>query len=301
MVTWNTADVSPAALRRLLDTDQGCELRLFVRDNASKDGTPQAVADMVPEAEIDAGDKNLGFSAGVNSLIGRTRAPWIFVLNPDAWPLPDAIGRLVQAAERHPRAAAVAPRLESPNGTLQHSTHSFPSIRAATIATFAWGAIPKERADELFFEGSWMHDRPRRLDWAHGAALLIRREALQEIGGFDERFFMYAEDLEWCWRAQRHGWEIWFEPSAVVRHVTNVSGAQRFGRQRTRAHLHNFFRFYIRAHGLPSAVIWWSVTISGPLLRWVRALLRRDRDGERYWRDSVAAHLIAPFAREHRD
>lgn len=299
VVTWNTAGVTPQALRDLLDSDQGCDLRLLVRDNASQDGTAEAVAKLVPEAEIDVGP-NLGFAGGVNTLIARSDAPWLFLLNPDAWPLPGAIATLVRAAEQHPRAAAVAPRLERPDGELQHSTHPFPSLRVAATVAFRGDPLPSEEAEELLLEGSWAHDRSRAVDWAHAAAWLIRREALDEIGGLEERFFMYAEDLEWCWRAKRFGWEIWFEPDAVVRHIHNVSGRRRYGSKQTRAHLHSALRFYRREHGLASTAAWWALNVAGGMIRWTGALRRGERQSARQWRRYAADVIAAPLARDVR-
>ena len=245
VLTWNTADVTPTALRRLLDSDQGVDLRLLVRDNGSSDGTPDRIGETVPEADLERGTENLGFAAGVNAIIARSKAPWFFLLNSDAWPLDGAIGRLVAAADGRPRAAAIAPRIEYPDGRLQHSTHPFPSSRVAATLAFRRD-LPAGLGDELFLEGAWMHDRPRRLDWAIGAALLMRRAAIEDIGGFDESFFFYAEDLEWCWRAHRKGWEIWFEPGAVVTHVWGGSWTRRPLRFMA-LHQLNLFR-YARKH-----------------------------------------------------
>ncbi len=300
VVTWNTADVTPQALRDLIDSDQGCDLRVLVRDNASSDSTAAAVARIVPEAEVDAGDRNLGFAGGVNTLIARSSAPWLFLLNPDAWPEPGAIGELVRSAERHPRAAVVVPRIEHPDGALQHTTHPFPTLRVAATVAFRWDRISSQRADELLLEGAWLHDRARPVDWAHGAAWLMRRSALERIGGLDEGFFMYAEDLEWCWRAHQCGWEIWFEPAAVVRHVHNVSGEKRYGSRRTRAHLHSAFRFYRRAHGLAPAFAWWGVNVAGALTRWTGARRRGERERARYWRRYTADVFASPISRATR-
>src|SRR6266571_4809579 len=93
VVTWNTAELTATVLRRLLDSDQGCDIRLLIRDNASTDGTVETLSRLVPEAEIESGNKNLGFAAGVNRLLARSEAPWFFLLNSDAWPEPGAIGR----------------------------------------------------------------------------------------------------------------------------------------------------------------------------------------------------------------
>lgn len=139
-------------------------------------------------------------------------------------------------------------------------------------------------------EGFWMHDRPRPVDWAIGAALLIRREALDDAGFFDERFFMYVEDLEWCWRASRRGWEIHFEPAALVRHVGNASGA-RDEATRTRANLSNVYRFYRREHGRFSSFAYRGLNLVGASMRYLAAVRRRDDPDARFWRANIRAHL----------
>lgn len=291
VVTWNTAVLTTEALRKLLDSDQGCTLRLLVRDNASSDATVDLLRSRVPEAEVDAGTENLGFAAGVNTLLARSSAPWVLLLNSDAWPESGAIRRLIEAAEAHPRAAAVVPRLERPDGTLEHSTYPFPSIRIAAIMSFARGRLSKARARELMLEGDWDHDEPRRVDWAVGAAMLIRRQALEAIGGLDERFFMYVEDIEWCWRARKLGWEIWFEPSAVVRHVGNASGEQRYGDRRTRAYMVNTYAFFRREHGALATLVYRCLNVIGCGWRYILARARGDGAQVRFWRTLLVANL----------
>ena len=298
VVTWNTAEPTADALRKLLDSDQGVEIRLLVRDNASSDDTVATLRRLVPEADIDAGAANLGFSGGVNTLLRRSNAPWFFLLNSDAWPQPGAIGQLVRTAQQFPTAAAVVPRIEYPDGSLQHSTHPFPSLRVAALVNFAWDRMSRDRADELCLEGTWLHDRPRHVDWAHGAAMLIPRDAIEQVGGFDERFFFYAEDLEWCWRAHTLGRQIRFEPAAVVHHMKSLSGTKLLGDARTATHLGNSLRFYRHAHGAPAAAAWWTLNTAGSLLRLGRAVRRRDRAGATLWRNHVRAQLRAPFAKD---
>lgn len=291
VLTFNTAELTSTALRRLLDSDQGCHIRLLVRDNGSTDGTVETLQRIVPEAELEAGAENLGFAAGVNRILARSDAPWVFLLNSDAWPAPGAIGRLIETARNHPRAAAVAPRLEFPNGTLQHSTYPFPSLRVAAVTAFLPRRIGRRRGDEMMLENFWMHDRPRVVDWATGAALLIRREALDDVGPFDERFFMYVEDLEWCWRARQHGWEIRFEPAATVPHVGNASGIQIYGSKRTAAHLTNAYRFYRREHGGLSTLAYRALNLAGASLRYVSARRRHDEPDARFWSANIRAHV----------
>ena len=291
MVTWNTRDLAVAALRRVLAAGDGCRLRVLVHDNGSTDGTAQAVRDQVPEADVDVSAHNRGFAAGVNALLARSRAPWFLVLNSDAWPEPGAIPAMVAEARRWPSAGAVAPRLLRPDGTVEHSTHAFPSIRLAAAAAVGPRLVGRERADRWLLEGAWEHDRPRRVGWAVGAALLLRREAVDDVGGFDESFFMYAEDLEWCWRARRRGWTVRFTPAAVVRHVGNASGAIAFGDSRDAAVLTSSYRFYREAHGRLATAGFAACNVVGAARLGAAARRRRDRDAAGFWSRQLKVHL----------
>ncbi|MEY2470250.1 MAG: hypothetical protein QOF21_2948, partial [Actinomycetota bacterium] len=217
---------------------------------------------------------------------------WFFCLNSDAWPDPGALATLVAAAHAHPRAAAIAPRLERLDGTLEHSTHPFPNATVAAIVNLGvHRLLSRERKDALMLEGAWDHDRARAVDWAVGAALLFPRAALDVIGGFDERFFMYAEDLEWGWRAHRLGYETWFEPSAIVRHVGNASGQQAYSSRRTAAYLRNTHRFYRQAHGLPASLVYRGLEAVGCAGQWLHYRRRGDRDNAAAWGQRVRVHL----------
>jgi len=293
IVTWNTADLTVRALRQLLTSDQGCDLRVLVWDNASSDGTADAIRAALPAVEVAEGAENLGFAAGVNRLLARSDAPWFLALNSDAWPEPGAIAALVRAAEQQPEAALVAPRLERPDGELEHSTHPFPSLRVALLyATGLASRLPAHHARDLLLEPAWQHDRARPVDWAVGAAWLMRRSAVDDVGPLDETFFMYAEDLEWCWRARRAGWEVLFEPAAVVRHVGDASGEQARGkRARTAMYLANSNRFYRRAHGLPAALAYRGANAVACGRLALISRLRGDRERAAFWLAQARVHL----------
>jgi GT2 family glycosyltransferase len=291
-VTWNSAELSVRALRHLLDTDQSVDLRVLVHDNASTDGTVESIRRHVPEAEVVAGDENLGFARAVNLLLARSDAPWFLALNSDAWPEPDAIGTLVACAAARPRAALVAPRLLRTDDSTEHSVHPFPRVGVALIDALGgrrW--LPQSVLARRYLEGAWRGDHPEAVDWVVGAAWLLPRAAVDELGGLDERFFMYVEDLEWCARARAHGWEVWFEPGAVVRHVGNVSGQRRFGDGRLALEAANL-RVHLRESLGPQRAIAYRALQAVACLR---AAMRARRHGAAteaaQWRLQAKTHL----------
>ena len=295
VVTWNTVDVTRRALTHLMSTDQGCRIRLYVRDNGSSDGTVEMISREFPGAVLDADGRNLGFGAGMNRLIERSAeggGPWFLALNPDAWPEPGAIGRLVSSGESLATAAAVAPRIERPDGTLEHSTHPFPSVRMALLHALGgrWW-LPDKVLEREMLEGHWLHDRLRPVDWAVGAALLMRRSLLEELGGFDERFFMYAEDLEWCWRVHRAGYDVLFEPDARFVHVGNVSGAQAYGADRVWVETDSAYEFHRMAHGRVATAVYRFLSAVAASEMWAGARLRADHAAAGRWAAQARAHL----------
>jgi GT2 family glycosyltransferase len=282
VVTWNTRDITLPALTQLAESVPEGLLNLVVQDNGSTDGTVAAVKAAFPAADVEASPRNLGFAAGVNLALRRTTAPWVLLLNSDAWPERGAVERLLECAERHPRAAAVAPRLLRPDGSLEQSTWPFPSLRTAASSALRAGRY------------AWGHDQERAVDWAVGAALLLRRSALDDIGPLDDSLFMYAEDLDWCWRAHDAGWETWFTPAAVVRHVGNASGALRFGDQRSAAWINNTVRVHRKHASRPTSLIWQAVNAAGAALSARRARRRDQSELARVWRAQARQWLSAP-------
>lgn len=292
VVTFNTAELTTTALRRLLDTDQGCDLRVMVHDNASGDGTPQVLAEVVPEADVEVGDENLGFARAVNRMLARSDAPWFMALNSDAWPEPGAVAQLVRAGEQHPEAAAIAPKLLRPDGSLEHSTHGFPSLAVAGAdALGVRGRLPRRWASRRCLAGHWSHDQARAVDWAVGAALLLRRRAVEEIGGFDERFFMYVEDLAWCWSARQAGWTVWFEPAATVRHVGNASGAAHFGGRREALEVANRQMFLASTWGRWRAEAFRGLELLSSARAAMAAAYRGDDQAVAHWRHQAKCLL----------
>jgi GT2 family glycosyltransferase len=298
VVTWNSRDLSTECFERLYATDHGVDIRLLVHDNASSDGTAEAIRDRFPQAMLEVAEDNLGFAMGVNRMFARSDAPWFLMLNSDAWLEPGALATMVEAAEQHPRAAAVAPRIESPQGRVEHGVQPFPTPRAAIrLAIPGYARLRPARADELLIPSAWDPARAREVDWAVGAAWLIRRAALEDIGGLDERLFMYGEDLDWCWRAHERGWTIWYEPAALVRHLLNASGEKKFGSQRDTIALRNSYAVARRHQGRTATAV-----ARGAHIAWAaRSLLGTLPRSEQswFWRQYLRSQFRAMRSTAH--
>ena len=297
VVSWNTCELLAACLRSLQpDVDSG-RAEVWVVDNNSTDGSVEAVRRDFPWANLIAKERNLGFGAAVNLVADRTASEWIGAANADLALGPGALRTLLLAGRDDARVGAVAPRLVLPSGETQHSVHSFPTVRlAATFATRAYRIIPG-LGERLCLEGHWNPDRRRYVDWAHGALLLIRREAWEHVGGFDDRQWMYAEDLDIAWRLHRAGWRVLYEAAARVRHEVGASTRQAFGDERIERYMGATYAWMVRRRG---ALVTWSyalVNIAGLAanlaLIWPRMRVQPHR-----W---VEAHrVIRAHLRAHR-
>ena len=167
---------------------------------------------------------NRGLAAGWNTGIAATSSRHVLLLNSDAWAVGDAVERLVRFADEHPRAAVVAPRLSNPDGSLQRSVRGFPTLwRLATEYLFLRKLAPRSCTLNAFYAGGFDHAQARRIDWAMGAVLLVRRAAIEEVGPADENFFLFSEETDWCYRFHAAGWEVWFDPEAEFTHVGAAS------------------------------------------------------------------------------
>ncbi|HEY3613969.1 MAG TPA: glycosyltransferase [Gaiellales bacterium] len=192
----------------------------IVVDQASSDGTADWLADEHPGVRVVALAENAGFGAGNNRGAALAQGRWLLLLNSDAFVRPGAIDELVRFAEARPEIGAVGPRLLWPDGRLQRSCRRFPTVfRLATEYLYLRKLAPRSRILNGFYCGEFAHDEPRRVDWVTGACVLVRRELYERLGGFDEAFFLYSEEVDLLCRAAEAGAEAWYDPAAEVVHV----------------------------------------------------------------------------------
>jgi N-acetylglucosaminyl-diphospho-decaprenol L-rhamnosyltransferase len=253
VVSYNTRDYLVRCLAELPSQ------RVIVVDSASTDGSVDLVRERFPEAQIVTAQTNRGFGPAANQGLEHVRGRYALLLNADAWPQPGALRRLVSAADRDPRTAAVAPRLLNEDGSLQRSVFGYPT-NAVSLASWmlaprlVTGVFRSWRALHGLREGG-RRPQPRPIegnDFPAGAALLIRMSAFEEVGGFDEAFFMYSEETDLCRRLRRLGWQISFTPDATFVHVGAASTSQA-PEANEREQVRSYLRFLAKHSGIAEA------------------------------------------------
>ncbi len=233
IVSWNVRELLTGCLRSLLtDLDRsGLEAQVWVVDNASSDGTPEMVAAQFPTVRLIASRENLGFAAGNNTalrkIIALRNTQYIWLLNPDTEVQPGATAALLAALRSHPRASVVGAGLYYPDGALQHGAFRFPGLTQLLFELFPLPARLYDtplngRYPRRLVEGK----TPFPIDHPLGAAMMVRAEAVAEVGLLDEGFWMYCEEIDWCWRMRKAGWRAYYVPSARVVHHAGRSTAQ---------------------------------------------------------------------------
>jgi N-acetylglucosaminyl-diphospho-decaprenol L-rhamnosyltransferase len=217
-------------LERCLAAVAGGEHEVVVVDNASSDGSRALVRERFPSVRLVELAENIGFGAANNVGAEAGSGRWLLLLNSDAWPVDDAIERLMSFAEAYPRAGIVGPRLRNVDGSLQPSVRGYPTLwRIATEYLFLRRLAPRSRALNAFYGGGFDHASVREVEVLKGAVLLARREAYEAVGGFDPAYFMYGEEMDLCYRIRKAGWAVVFDPDAEFVHVGGVSTGARWG------------------------------------------------------------------------
>ena len=219
-----------ASLRRSRELDG----ELWVVDNASADGSARMVAAEFPDVHLIANSANLGFAGGNNQAIQvlgfetGLLPDLVLLLNPDAEPLEDAIGMMAHFLLAHPDAGGAGAQLSYPDGRFQHGAFRFPGLWQLWLDLFP--PRPRRLLDSRL-NGRYPRRRyaagePFAVDFVLGAALMVRREAITAVGLLDEGYFMYAEEVDWCWRMRRSGWPFYCVPAARVIHHGGASAGQ---------------------------------------------------------------------------
>jgi len=289
VVSYNARDL----LRSCLSAVAPLGHELVVVDNASSDGSAELVREEFPVARLVAMQDNVGFGAGVNAGMRVTGSHYVLVLNPDAWPVGGAIDRLLEHAGRVPRAALLGPRLIDAHGKAQRSAIRPPGAFALAF----WIAFPRLFSGAYGIArrltGSGGREKVREGEFLMGAVLLLRRKAVEQIGGFDEAFFMFNEEVDLCFRLRNAGWQVELVPSATFVHVGGAS-TQTVPDQMYRELLRSHLRFLAKHRGMREAELARRLLILALRFRAVFTGGVRERAAAAWLASSGKEELLAP-------
>jgi len=295
VVSWNTR---PLLLRCLdsLAADAAAGLaRVWVVDNGSGDGSADAARDHAPWAEIVETGENLGFGRAVNLVARRTDSEWLACANADIALEPGALAALLGVTGGE-RLGCIAPRLVLADGSTQHSVFPLPTLPFTVAFNLGLQRIAPAFGDRLCLEGYWNPERARAVPWAIGAFLLLRRSAFAAVGGFDERQWMYGEDLDLGWRLHDAGWITRYEPAAHVRHAAGAATEIAFADDRVARYTRATYAVLARRRGAAVTVLTAAVNVAGAAARiaWtapLAVLSRRHRGSLAAARMWLRVHL----------
>lgn len=268
LVNWNTLELILEAVKSLRQdlAQSGLKAQVWVVDNASTDGSPKALREAYPDLKLILSERNVGFAAGNNLALrdlGFSDSPApapeapraVFLLNPDTITQQGAVSALFESLFSLPQAGVVGARLDYEDGAFQHSAFAFPGLLQIWIDLYPLPPRLHGRLYESRLNGRYPRQRyqagvPFRVDHTLGAAMLIRREAVEQTGIFDERYFMYVEEVDWCRRIRRVGWQIYVQPEARITHLEGRSTRQ--ARAQSVVNLwRSRFRYFDRYYSAP--------------------------------------------------
>lgn len=224
VVSFNTRDILKSCLQRLYEVGQGLRMQVIVVDNASRDASADMVAQTFPEVHLIRSSTNLGFAAANNLGFAVVSGTYVLLLNPDALLAPGALQRSLAHMAGDPAIGMGGARLLDQAGVQQPSARQFPSLLNELLVLSGLAArFPNSRFFGRF-DRTWDRSgHAAMVDWVPGAFALMRREALAQVGVFDERFFLYYEEVDLCRRFHAQGWKIAYWPDVVVHHTGGES------------------------------------------------------------------------------
>lgn len=225
ILNWNTRDLLVDCLNTIFRHTADLSLEVIVVDNASTDGSQAMLREHFSQVRLIANHDNVGFARGNNQGMAVSQGRYWLLLNSDAFITPGSLTALLQIAEAQPRAGIVGAQLVNADGSFQASHTRFPSLWQEFLILSGVGRWLLGRWYPS--HGPEIHKGPQPVDYVEGACLLVRPEAVRSAGGLDEGYFMYAEEVDWCYTLRQCGWEVWYQPAAKIIHLGGGSSQGR--------------------------------------------------------------------------
>lgn len=291
IVSWNTKELLAQCLASIAAHPLSASHETIVVDNGSHDGSPHMVAARFPDVQLICNEDNRGFAQANNQAICQAHGKYILLLNPDTELHAGALDALVRFLDEHATAGAVGPRILNPDGTLQHSCSPAPTLLNEWLHLFH---LDGERRQGM---ARWRPDAPRQVETLLGACLMFRREIVEQIGLLDESYFMYSEEVDFCYRMRRAGWALYWAPQATIVHYGGQSTRQ-IATEMFLQLYQNKLRYFRKHYGLRGAwtyklILFWASLMRlalSPFSWFEKPAQRREHRAlaGRYWRLLVA-------------
>lgn len=287
IVNTENRDLLAQCLDSIYRTIHQIHCEVWVVDNCSTDGSVEMVRARFPQVAIIENAERLGYSASHNRSLCRCQGRYMLVLNEDMLVLAGALEAMVAFMDAHPRAGMLGCRLLNPDGSLQPSCRTFPNLRIQLFRSLYLDKLfPGNRWTGANYMSYWGHDTVREVDVIKGCCMLVRREVVEQVGLMDERFFIYYEETDWCYRTKRAGWQIYFTPGADIVHYGEQTTRRQSARM-TSIQYQSLLKYFRKHHGWAAAAIVRLLSIVETGLRviyWSLSSLirRRERAYARY-------------------
>jgi GT2 family glycosyltransferase len=282
VVNWNVGRLVKGCLQSLYRLTGQVSFEVFVVDNCSREGDLDEVVLTFPQVNYVFLKKNLGFAKANNVAIKLARGAFTALLNPDTYLLNNAFDLMVSYLRMHPAVGAIGPKLRTPDGGIQFdAAHNLPTLITEFSQQFFLNKLfPKSLLGGTYYIGWWDHQDARDVGALCGACMVVRSEVIKSVGPLDEDFFLYWEDVDWCYRIGRAGWLVTYQPEAEVRHLGGRSFAQDSAASR-QASFKSCVHFFRKHYGLAAALGARALIFCGGILRiflWLAlSMVRRRR------------------------
>jgi asparagine synthase (glutamine-hydrolysing) len=295
IVNWNTRDILRDCLASVEAHLATAVHEVIVVDNASSDGSAEMVAREFPAVRIVRNAENVGFARANNQAMRLARGSWLLLLNSDTVLIDDSVDRLFARVRTEEGVGMVHCRLVTVDRRPQYSTYRFPSIKLALLEDFGfYKLLPRSKRGEALLGGYWQEDEERDVDWVAGSFMLFPRKVFEDTGGFSEKYFMYGEDMEWCYRIRERGWPIRHYPEASIIHLDHRSSDLRWGGRPIAICVQRQVEIYTGRHGRMLGRVYKAVKMTGTLCRVAYFAARKMAGGARreYYRDMKRYYMV---------
>jgi hypothetical protein len=297
IVNWNTCNLLAQCLASVFDNRPTSSFEVWVVDNASSDGSSLMVQDRFPQVHLIENKENVGFARANNQAIQMSQGRYILLLNSDTIVHPNALEHLVQFIDQRAQVGIVGAQLLNEDGTLQPSWGKFPTV---------WSELIGKNVREWHPYSTQNGILAYEVDWVGGACLLICRAAIEQVGLLDESFFMYSEEMDWCFRVKKLGWAVCYYPAAQIIHLGGQSSRQANARMKAELYRSKLMFFDKHYDSFEVVLLGWLLQILflgkaglGQLLCFFS--MNRSNIGKSLYQDSMLlAQMVSQFFKTQR-